>query len=267
MPMTDLALYLVIGYLSGILSGLFGIGGGVMVVPALVFLFTAQKVAPEHVMHLAIGTSLAIIIGNSLASGHGHHRRGNVDWVTVRQMAPPGIVGAIFAAWLAANLHSNGLRAAFALFECGIAIHLFRGRLPHPREHALGAWAMRTAGGVVGASSSLLGIGGGTVAVPFLAYATGHLRRAIGTASAIGLPLSLVGTASYVVSGWHRMPELPSYSLGYVYLPAAAGIALAGFAGAPLGVRLAHRLPVETLKKAFAVVLFLLGIKMGWPLL
>ena len=265
--MIEILLYLATGFVGGLLSGMFGVGGGIVVVPILAMLFASLHFPPEHLMQLAIGTSLATIIINSISSSRAHHRHGNVNWFIVRCMAPAGVLGAIFATWLASRLHSDVLQAIFAVFECAIALHLFWGKLPQP--HGEFSWkpGLFAFGGVVGLASSLLGIGGGTVSVPFLIYGTRDMRAAIGTAAAIGLPLSIMGTLGYVFAGMHVADPLPQPSLGYVYLPAFVGIALAGILGAPQGVKLAQRLPVALLKKLLAVVLFVLGVKMGWKLL
>ena len=259
-------LYLATGFIGGLLSGMFGIGGGVIVVPILAMLFTSLHFSPDHIMHLAVGTSLATIIVNSISSTRAHHRNKNVNWTIFRHMAPAGVVGAIFATWLASHIHSDGLKLLFAIFECAIALHLFLDRLPHKHGEFTSKPGLYAFGGAVGMFSSLLGIGGGTVSVPFLIYGTRDVRAAIGTAAALGLPLSVVGALGYAISGT-GIQDLPSPSLGYVYLPAMIGIALAGFFGAPLGVKLAQRLPVHALKKCLAVLLFLLGLKMGWSLL
>jgi uncharacterized membrane protein YfcA len=259
-------LYIATGFLGGLLSGMFGVGGGIIVVPILALLFAGLHFPPDHLMHLAIGTSLATIIVNSIVSSQVHHRHGNVNWTIFRRMAPTGILGAILATWLASRIHNDGLQLLFAVFECVIALHLFWGRLPE--KHRAFAWkpGLYIFGGVVGTLSSLLGIGGGTVSVPFLIYGTRDLRMAIGTAAAIGLPLAIVGTLGYIVSGL-SVKGLPPLSLGFVYLPAVLGISLAGIVSAPLGVKLAQRLPTALLKKILAILLFMLGLKMGWNLL
>lgn len=259
-------LYLATGFCGGLLSGMFGVGGGIIVVPILAMLFASLHFPPDHIMHLAIGTSLATIIVTSISSTRAHHRHENVNWTIFRAMTPAGILGAIFATWLASRIHSDGLQLLFAIFECAIALHLFLGRRPHKHREFTWKPGLYAFGGTVGAFSSLLGIGGGTVSVPFLIYATRDLRAAIGTAAAIGLPLSVVGTLGYIVTGT-GIKGLPAPSLGYVYLPATLGIAFAGIFGAPLGVKLAQRLPVHTLKVYLAILLFLLGLKMGWSLL
>lgn len=259
-------LYPATGFLAGMLAGMFGVGGGIVVVPILALLFTDLGFPPGHVMHLAIGTSLATIIVNAVVSTRAHHKHENVDWRIFRYMAPTGVAGAVFATWLAARIHSEALQLIFATFECVIAVHLLLGKLPHRHKEFTSRLGLSAFGSIVGMTSSLLGIGGGTVSVPFLIYGTRDMRAAIGTATAIGLPLSVVGAAGYAISGT-GVPGLPAPSLGFIYLPAAVGIALAGIFGAPLGVKLAQRLPIPVLKKCLAVVLFVVGVKMGWGLL
>lgn len=259
-------LYLSAGFMAGLLSGMFGVGGGILIVPVLAMVFSRLHFPAEHIMHLAIGTSLATIIVNAVVSTRAHHQHGNVHWWVFRWMAPAGILGAIFATWLASRIHSNWLQLVFAIFECLIALYLFWGRLPHKHKEFTSRLGVSAFGSVVGFTSSLLGIGGGTVSVPFLIYGTRDMRAAIGTAAALGLPLAVTGTLGYVLAGW-SVEGLPGPHLGFIYLPAAIGIALAGIWGAPLGVKLAQGLPIPVLKKCLAVLLFLLGIKMGWPLL
>lgn len=262
----EFLLYIATGIAGGLLSGMFGVGGGIVVVPILAMLFAGLHFPPAQIMQVAIGTSLATIIVNSISSSHAHHRHGNVNWTMVRRMAPGGIVGAVFATWLASRMHSDALQLLFAVFECAVALHLWRGHRQEVHAKVVRAPVLYAFGGIVGMLSSLLGIGGGTVAVPFLIYWTRNLRIAIGTAAALGLPLSVVGTLGYIAAGL-KVDGLPQPSLGYVYLPALLGIAISGVIAAPLGVKLAHRLPVTTLKKLLAAVLFALGVNMGWGLL
>lgn len=262
----ELLLYIATGVVGGLLSGMFGVGGGIIIVPILAMLFTELHFPPAQIMHVAIGTSLATIIVNSLSSAHAHHRRGNVNWVMVRCMTPGGILGAVFATWLASRMHSDGLQLLFAVFECVVALHLWRGQHQEVQAKVVREPVLYAFGGIVGMVSSLLGIGGGTLAVPLLIYWTRNLRVAIGTAAALGLPLSVTGALGYVAAGL-QVDGLPQPSLGYVYLPAWLGIAISGVFAAPLGVKLAHCVPVGTLRKLLAVVLFALGVKMGWGLL
>lgn len=258
----EFLLYIATGMAGGLLSGMLG----VVVVPILAMLFAGLHFPPAQIMQVAIGTSLATIIVNSISSTHAHLQHGNVNWHMVRCMTPGGILGTLFATWIASRMHSDGLQLLFAVFECAAALHLWRGQQQEVHARVMRIPVLYAFGGIVGMVSSLLGIGGGTVSVPFLIYWARNLRVAIGTAAALGLPLSIVGTLGYVAAGL-KVDGLRQPSLGYVYLPALLGIAISGVIAAPLGVRLAHRLPVTTLKKLLAVVLFVLGVKMGWSLL
>lgn len=262
----EIVFYFLTGAFAGLLSGMFGVGGGIVVVPILALLFGTLHFPPGHIMHLALGTSVATIIINSISSSHGHHQHGNVNWRIVRDMAPAGIIGAVLGTWLAAHMQTEGLKLIFAIFECSVATHLLLNGQPHSSRTLPGDAGLFSFGGGVGLLSSLLGIGGGTVSVPVLLYWNCAMRQAIGTAAAIGLPLSIVGTLGYVIAGLHAN-GLPAMSFGFIYLPAFLGIALAGMLSAPLGVKLAQRLPVALLKKLLALLLYVLGLKMGWGLL
>lgn len=261
--------YMLSGAAAGLISGLFGVGGGIIIVPILSVVFAHLNFPEAHLMHLAIGTSLATIVVNAISSTHGHHRRANIDWSIIKNTLPACILGVMLGAWLAASIHSDHLKVVFSLFECMVAIKLLLEG--SAEEHSsqslsLGKFSSWAFGGFVGLVSSLLGIGGGTVSVPVLMYFKMSTRRAIGTSAAIGLPISVIGSTSYILTGW-SVPQLPAYSLGFVYIPAFFGIALGSLFTTQLGVRLAHHLPIKTLKKLLATLLLLLGLKMLYSVL
>lgn len=262
--MLEWLIYLLLGAVAGLLSGMFGVGGGIVVVPMLAIVFTADHFPASHLMHLAIGTSLATIIINSMSSTWSHHQRQNIDWDILKSTTLGTLVGVIAGVWLASQLHSDALKLFFAIFECMVAIQLFL-KSKHPESNltpsVLNTPASFSFGGIVGLLSSLLGIGGGTVSLPILLLLRVKTRKAIGTAAAMGLPISVVGTVAYSIAG-RNIEHLPTNSLGYIYIPAFIGIALTGLMTAPLGVSLAQKLPIGALKKLLATLLFGLGIKM-----
>ena len=260
-----LAVYLAVGAVAGLLAGLFGVGGGLVIVPMLVFVLGREGVAPEHLMHLALGTSMASIVFTSVASARAHHARGAVRWEIVRGVAPGIVAGTFAGTFLAARLATRPLKGFFVAFLCFVAWQMLTGRKPRPARELPGAAGMSGAGGVIGAVSSLVGIGGGTLSVPFMLWCNVPAHHAVGTSAAIGFPIAVAGTAGYLVNGW-GVPGLPPRSLGFVLLPALAGIVVASVLTAPLGARLAHGLPVERLKRAFALLLVLLAARMAWGL-
>ena len=253
--------YLLLGAFTGIMAGLFGIGGGLLIVPVLTGMLTGFGIATDQVVHLAIGTSLGTIVFTSLSSIRAHHRRGAVQWPLVRLMAPGIMVGAILGALIAGQFDRNGLRTIFALFEFAVAIYLFLSPVPTPMQHNMGKPLLIGTGGIIGMISSLLGIGGGTMTVPFLVWNRVRVQEAVATAAACGLPIALAGVTGFMLVGLGQN-DLPDLATGYVYWPALAGIALTSILFAPVGAALAHRLPAQKLKKAFALLLVLLGIKM-----
>lgn len=281
----EFLLYLFAGAAAGALSGLFGVGGGIIIVPILVLLFTQDGFAPAHIMHIALGTSLATIIFTSLSSARSHHKRGNVDWPIFRQMAPLVVVGTLLGSLLAAYMNSQLLKLIFSLFMLGVALQLLispngktasgntnNDQAKAPQQLAANTRPLinRIAGLLIGVASSLVGIGGGTITVPYLMYCGEQVRRAIGTSAAIGLPIAVAGTVGFVFNGLAATKDshavLPAMSLGFIYLPAFAGIALASMLTAPLGTRLAQRLPVISLKRLFALLLIAVGGKMLWSI-
>ncbi|MFH7319573.1 sulfite exporter TauE/SafE family protein [Desulfurivibrio sp. D14AmB] len=264
--LTIIALYLGLGAVAGVLAGLLGIGGGLVIVPLLVFAFTWQGLPPEHLMHLALGTSLASIIFTAVSSFMAHHKRGAVRWEVVGRITPGALIGTLAGTFLAAALSTAFLKIFFALFLYFVTWQMLSGRKPQPGRELPGTAGMLGVGGGIGVFSSLVGIGGGTLSVPFMLWCNIGLHQAIGTSAAIGFPIAVAGTIGYLLNGW-QVTELPAWSLGYIYLPALAGIVAASVFTAPWGVRLAHSLPVAKLKKVFAILLLAVATRMLWTAL
>jgi uncharacterized membrane protein YfcA len=253
--------YLALGAFVGFFSGLLGIGGGSATVPVLAFVFAAKGFAPNHVVHLALGTGIASILFTSAASVRSHHSRNAVNWSVLRQMAPGVLVGTFGGALLAGYLDVRLLSIAFTLLIFYFASQMVRAHTPVPSEALPRAPILSGFGAVIGFISSLSATGGASIVVPFLVKRNVSIHEAIGTAAAVGWPIAAAGTLGYIIGGWHR-PELPQYSLGYVYLPALAAVVVASVLMAPVGARVAHRTAGHTLKKIFAVVLFALATTM-----
>lgn len=258
-------LYVATGIFAGLLAGLLGVGGGLVIVPVLAFIFAAQGFPAAQIMHLALGTSLASIMFTSISSLRTHHAHGAVNWRVVRGITPGIVAGTLGGTVVAAQLSTTFLKMFFVVFLYYVATQMIMNIKPKPSRELPGKAGMFGAGGVIGAVSSLVGIGGGTLSVPFMTWCNVKLHQAIGTSAAIGFPIAAAGTAGYVANGW-ALGTLPAYSLGFVYLPALAGLAVASVLTAPFGARLAHRLPVARLKKFFALLLYVLGTRMLFSL-
>lgn len=256
-----LAAYLLLGSAVGFFAGLFGIGGGTIMVPVLVSLFALQGFPVELIVHLALASSMASIVLTSLSSMRTHHAHGAILWPVVRGIAPGIVIGTFGTAFIAAALPPKPLTLFFAGFVLLIALQLLRNAKPKPSRQLPGNLVLSLVGLFIGGISALVAIGGGSLSVPFLTWCNVKVQHAIGTSAAIGLPIAVAGALGYVVSGW-QVADLPPYSLGYVYLPAVVFIAACSVCTAPIGARLTHRLPVATLKKLFAVLLLLLAGKM-----
>ena len=254
-------IYLLLGAFAGLVAGLLGVGGGLIIVPVLVFIFTGQGVAEHLIVHLAVGTSLATIVFTSISSVRAHHQHGAVLWPVFWQLTPGIVIGAWLGALFADVLASDQLRRFFGVFELLVAIQMTFNVKPRPHRQLPGRAGMVGAGSVIGAISAIVGIGGGTMTVPFLVWCNVAMRKAVATSSACGLPIAVAGATGFIVTGWNAV-ELPAYSSGYVYWPAFAGIEIASILSAPLGARLAHRLPAAQLKRIFAVLLYILGLRM-----
>lgn len=259
--MTFFIVYLLAGAVAGTLAGLLGIGGGLIIVPMLTFCFVAQGIPHEHILHMALGTSLASIIFTSISSLRAHHSRGAVFWPAVLRITPGILIGTFFGSWVAAQLSTNFLKIFFGVFLIYVATQMLLGIKPKAARELPGHTGMFGAGGIIGIFSSLVGIGGGTLSVPFLVFHNTAMHQAIGTSAAIGLPIAIAGAAGYFFNGI-GIEGLPTGSVGFIHLTGLAGIVAASIFTAPLGARLAHSLPVDKLKKIFAILLYAVGFRM-----
>ena len=256
----ELLTYLFTGAIAGLMAGLLGIGGGLVIVPALALLFAGHGFAADSVMHFAVGTSLATIIPTSISSMLAHHRRASVHWRVVRGMLPGILPGAVAGVWLARQVSSPGLALLFGVFEVLVAVQMLLGIQAGAHRALPGAAGLGVAGTVIGAVSAILGIGGGTLSVPFLRWNRVDIHTAVGTAAACGLLIGLAGTAGFAVAG--NAAEQGGLATGFIYWPAVFLIVPASVPFALVGARLAHHLPRKTLQRVFALVLALIGLKM-----
>lgn len=253
--------YLGLGLVVGFFAGLLGIGGGGMMVPILSMLFIAQGFADAQHLHLALGTSLASIVVTSISSMRSHHQHGAVQWDIVKAMAPGILAGTFLLSYFSHFLSTTFLAILFSVFMSYVGLQMFLNLKSKPSRQLPGTLGMTTAGFGIGGLSALVAIGGGSLVVPFLTWCNVKIQHAIGTSSAIGLPIALAGSIGYMLSGW-GVEGLPAYTVGYVYMPAVLLISIVSIFTAPIGARLAHTLPVGLLKKIFAIILLALAYKM-----
>ncbi len=259
--LSSFLIYGCVGAFVGLLAGLLGVGGGLVIVPILVFSFNLQGVSSEIIMHLALGTSLASIIFTSISSFMAHHRRGAVHWNIVRRIVLGILTGTFLGSCFASLLSTNILKGFFVFFLYFVAYQFLTNKKPKPSRELPGTAGMFGVGNIIGFISSLVGIGGGAVSVPYMVWCNVPVHRAIGTSAAIGLPIAISGTVGFLFNGWEN-ELLPQYSMGFIYLPALVGIAAVSILTAPLGAKLAHSLPVGKLKKIFALLLIVVGTRM-----
>ena len=257
--------YIVLGLATGFVAGLFGIGGGVVLVPLLPMLFEAQQFPAEHVLHLALGTSMATIIFTAIPSAPTHDKHGAVLWPVVMRIVPGILLGTVLGTLLAARIPTRPLAVFFAFFILYVALQMFVNFKPKPSRELPATGGIIAAGTLIGALSALVAIGGGTITIPFLTWCNIKVHNAIGTSAAVGVPIAVGGSVGYMWNGIHAN-GLPPASLGFIYLPALLFVMLASIVTAPLGARLAHRLPVDMLKRLFAVLLVLLAAKLLYRL-
>lgn len=253
--------YVLTGAFVGYFAGLLGIGGGMTMVPILTLLFSAQHFPPAHVLHLALGTAMASILFTSISSLRAHHSHGAVHWEAVKGIAPGILFGTLAGTVLAGSLSTRPLSIFFTAFVYFAATQMLVNIKPKPTRQLPGKLGMFAVGGTIGGISSLVAAGGAVMTIPFLTMCNVRVHHAIGTSAAVGFPIALAGTVGYISNGLTQ-PNLPQYSLGFVYLPALAWLVVASMLTAPLGAKMAHSLPVGRLKKIFALVLYALATKM-----
>ena len=256
-----MAACLAVGALSGVLAGLLGIGGGLILVPALLWLLPYVGVSATTLMPTAIGSSLAAIVLTAVASTRAHAKRGAVQWRLFWLLAPTVAAAAALAGAVAASLGSQALTLLFAVFVLALALRTALVSVTTGTRQQPPRWAWAGFGGGIGLLSGLVGIGGGSLTVPLLLHYGVPITQAVATSAAVGLPIALFGTAGYVLAGWPI--SMPAGATGFVYWPAVLAITAASWFTAPIGAKLAHRWPTARLKRLFAAFLAVVGLRLA----
>ena len=260
MHFSDL-IYPLLGLFSGFLAGLLGIGGGLVIVPALLVIFPYQGFATGMVTHAAIATSLATVVVTSLMAAYSHHRHGAVDWAIFRKMAPSLFGGALLGAILATHLPGETLRVLFGLFALIVAVQMGFRLQPASQGRLFATPGLALVGAAIGILSALVGVGGGTITVPFLRWSNMLLQRAVATSSACGFPI-----AAGACLGFSLAEGLLAGGTGLVnsaiYWPAALWIAIASLLAVPVGAQFTHRISISSLSKIFALTLAIIGLRL-----
>ncbi len=246
---------LLLGSVTGFLAGLLGVGGGMMMVPFITLLLTAKNFPAEHVIKMAVATSLATICFTSVSAVRAQQARGAVRWDIFRLLSPGIVFGSMLGAQIAKWLPGATLALFFAAFVGFSATQMLRDIKPKPTRQLPGTPGMLAAGGVIGLLAALVGAGGAFVSVPFMVASNVAIHSAVGTSAALGFPIALAGTVGYVIAGW-SLPDMPPGTLGFIYLPALLVVSLSSVVLAPVGVRTAHGLNVRHLRRLFALLLY-----------
>ncbi|XZZ71683.1 sulfite exporter TauE/SafE family protein [Microbulbifer sp. JMSA008] len=266
--MEMLLVYLLLGAVAGTAAGLLGIGGGLIIVPALVLIFSATGISPEVLTHMAVGTSLATIVITSISSVWAHNAKGAVDWHLFWVMTPGILVGSWLGGVTADLLPGAWLQLLIGVFAIIMAVRMGVSGLrtasqKESDDRLPGSLPLICSGGVIGWLAAIFGIGGGALIVPYLSHFAVKMQRAVGTSAAFGLPIAISGSLSFVVQGWGNK-LLPDWSSGYIYWPAFLGIVLTSVLFAKLGANLAHKISAKRLKLCFALLLCIIGIRFIW---
>ena len=257
----ELIIYLLIGAIAGFTAGLFGVGGGLIIVPILFIVFSQMNYDPNALMHMAVGTSLATIIVTSISSVMAHHKRGAVLWTVVRNLAPGLVLGAFIGAGIADYLSGQGLQLLIGCFAVWVAFRMFQGANTQidPNKSLPSTAVQMAAGGGIGIASAIFGIGGGSLTVPFLSKCGVVMQKAVATSAACGLPIAIAGALGFIWFGQQADVNIPN-TVGYIHVYAFIGISCMSFFTAKLGAKVAHVLSPALLKKCFAGLLTTVGL-------
>lgn len=253
--------YLLLGAVAGLIAGVFGLGGGIIIVPTLIFTFSYLDFPAQVLTHLAVGTSLATILFTSLSAIYVHHRKLAIDWPLAAKLSLGMLLGGALGAYCADFISGELLQRIFAFYCLSVAVQMWFGYSPQALFSLPSRFGCALLGVMIGSLSGVFGIGGGTVVVPVLTLYRVKITQAIATSAVTGFPIALSGTIGYITSGWNNA-LLPENSLGYVYWPAMLGIILSSTFFAKLGARLTHRLEARKLKKLFSLLLICIAIRL-----
>ncbi|AMN68587.1 sulfite exporter TauE/SafE family protein [Psychrobacter sp. P11G5] len=267
----ELIIFLIIGALAGFAAGLFGVGGGTIIVPLLFIVFTQMGYSPDNIMHLALGTSLATIIVTSISSLMAHNKKGAVMWPVFKNLAPGLAIGCFFGAGIAGQISGLYLQLIVGVFLLWVAYKMFFGgkkqvdsqandvnNANHTNIELPSKPKQLAAGGVIGVASAIFGIGGGSLTVPYLTRYGVVMQKAVGTSAACGLPIAIAGALGFMFFGMQQQVDVPN-TIGFVHIYAFLGISIMSFFTAKLGAKVAHILSPEILKKCFSVLLTVVG--------
>jgi uncharacterized protein len=257
----SLALIAAVGVLAGLLAGLLGVGGGIVIVPALRWLGHGLGLPAEHVMHIAVATSMAVIVPTTLRSAFAHHARGAVDIAKLIQWAPFAALGSFCAGLVAGRIPTQGLSLVFGIVALWAGLRMVLETKVAPNQRQLAAWLERTIAASIGVLSCWMGIGGGTLSVPTLSWLGVPPHRAVGTGAALGAAIAIPGLAGLVWSGLGVTGQT-RWHIGFVDLELLVVLLPFSLLMAPVGVMLAHRLPAASLKRVFGIFLCAASVSM-----
>lgn len=263
MDLLTIALMAVLGCFTGFMAGLLGIGGGLIMTPFLIMLMPESLIPHDHIVHVAIATSLASIAFTSLSSVRAHHKRGAVLWKVVAAVVPGILIGSMLGAQIASYLSTFWISLVFTTFVWFSAAKMFSNNPPKPQRKLPKAPGMVVAGTIIGTMSALVGAGGGFISVPWMVWCNVKIHNAVATSAAFGFPIAFFGTIGYIISGWN-VQDLPAWPtmLGYICIPALFSVAIPSVLLAPFGAKVAHSIDVKPLKRIFACLLVCLGLYM-----
>ena len=263
--MIEIAIYLLLGACTGFLAGMFGIGGGSILVPSLIFIFYSMGFENSIIVLMAIGTSLASIFFSAISSALSHHKRKSVEWPLVSPLSLGMILGSLVGAGYAATLSNENLKWIITIFLIVIGIEMILGFTQTLAKKDKGMISLSKSiaplhGSWIGFLSSIIGIGGGSFTTPLMIVGGYNIRKGIGTAAACGVPIAAAGAIGYMYYGQVANTNLPSGAFGYVFWPAVLSISLASIFTAKLGANFSHSVSEKTLQVSFGIFLIVVGI-------
>jgi hypothetical protein len=257
----EILLYFLLGTFSGVLAGLFGIGGGIIIIPTFFYIFAYLGFPEEILSHMVLGSSLGVIVFSSISSTFSHNTKGAVNWKLIRIVAPSIVIGSSLGGITAGYIESSTLQGLVSLFLVVASIQLIF-EFPPPSQNPKTNLARPViAGAGIGWLSGVFGIGGGIFSVPYFYHRGLKMMNAIGTSAACGIPIALAGSISYILIGYGNV-NLPENSIGYIYLPATIIVGLMSSLTAKYGVNIAHRMKQKKLRIGFAFLVMIMALNL-----
>jgi uncharacterized membrane protein YfcA len=252
--LTEIIILLLAGGLAGFIAGLFGVGGGIIIIPVSLWFMGMKDVETDYIQHIAVGTSLSVMVFTTAVSSFGHYKRKSIDWYVFKPLVLGIVSGVLFGSSIAHFIDGKHLQIVFIVFSFIVSIRTLVGFKPKSGETKINKYGVSGGGAIIGFLSGILGIGGGVFNVPFMLYMKVPVKKAVGTSALLSWTTALTGSLTYIFTG-SQLNDLPKETVGFLYWPLALTLVIGTVIMTPIGVRLAHKIPENILRISFGILM------------